>query len=541
MCKVSGMYEFTDQDAFLSRVAPRHWSFSRVLQTRLQGVSGDRHRVSGRDRMFNLRWLRLFSPRPEDADESVRTSRRHQYVTLVNVLCMGLIEYWQNMFHWRCWLAIWRKTSSTSMKNNCTFYNHTIAIHQNRQVADIIITCSSVSVRQLQGTFWIHRFNCLRHVCISILSVITNTYSEMFTEKEDDMQIQQAVHQRFGSVTDAVLYRRHSDETTREPWRDLDETKLSPQEMCDPTRPESGYVSDYVTDPRLQTSAATQNEIVSDDDSDEMMSLNPVHCSPTQDGQSNGGGYKFKNHIQHRYTVKDTIVSQATRPIPPPSSSLSSSLSSLSTLSSHYLPPENSSVDPARNEQTSSPGRCRNVTDSLEKPHSSGGKMLNEPSGVMPPLIGIDQSAIHGVDRISEVRGSGYNASRNGAVMTRPKTIADDTDNVPGFALHPSGSFYLPVVVPSDAVAVAMLNYSSMGLCHPVSINVRFGVPKPLDGAAERHSHRTPDGASTVAPQRSSEGSREISHCPSNNTGMFETQCNNAQRNVWSQRYITTG
>ena len=359
----------------------------------------------------------------------------------------------------------------------------------------------------------------------------------MFSEKEDEMQIQQDLHQRFGSVTDAVLNRRHSDETTREPWRDLDETKLSPQEMCDPTRPESGYVSDYVTDPRLQTSAAMQNEIVSDDDSDEMMSLNPVRCSPTQDGQSNGGGYKFKNHIQHRYTVKDTIVSQTTRQ-PPPPSSLSSSLSSLSTLSSHYLPPENISVDPARTEQTSSPGRCRNVTDSNEKPYSSG-KILNEPSGVMPPLIGIDQSAIHGVDRISEVGGSGHHVSHNGAVMTRPKT--DDTDNVPGFALHPSGSFYLPVVVPSEAVSVAMLNYSSMGLCHPVSINVRFGVPKPLDGATERHLPRTTDGTPTVAPQRSSEGSREISHCPSNNTGMFQTQCNNAQRNVWGQRYITTG
>ena len=375
-----------------------------------------------------------------------------------------------------------------------------------------------------------------------MLSILYNTDSEMFSEKEDDMHIQQDVHQRFGSVTDAVLYRRHSDETTREPWRDLDETKLSPQEMCDPTRPESGYVSDYVTDPRLQTSAATQNEIVSDDDSDEMMSLNPVRCSPTQDGQSNGGGYKFKNHIQHRYTVKDTIVSQTARPIPPPSSSLSSSLSSLSTLSSHYLPPENSSVglDPARNEQTSSPGRCRNVTDSHEKPYSSG-KILKEPSGVMPPLIGIDQGAVHAADRVSEVVSSGQHASRNGAVMTRPKTVADDTDNVPGFALHPSGSFYLPVVVLSEAVAAAMLNYSSMGLCHPVSINVRFGVPKPLDGATERHAHRTTDGASTVAPQRSSEGSREISLCPTDDRRMFPTQCNSAQRNAWGQRYITTG
>ena len=358
----------------------------------------------------------------------------------------------------------------------------------------------------------------------------------MFSEKEDDIQIQQDVHQRFGSVTDAVLYRRHSDDTTREPWRDLGETKLS-LDMSDPTRPESGYVSDYVTDPRLQTSAATQNETMSDDDSDEMMTLNPARCSPSHDGQSNGGGYKFKNHIQHRYTVKDTIVAQTTRQ-PPPPSSLSSSLSSLSTLSSHYFPPEGSSVDPARNEQTSSPGRCRNGTDSLEKSYSFG-KIQNEPSGVMPPLIGIDQDGVHGVDRIPEVGGPGYNTSHNSAGPNRPKTISGDTDNVPGFALHPSGSFYLPVVVPSEVVAVAMANYSSMGLCHPVNINVRFGVPKPLHGATERHSHRTSDGASTIA--RSSEGSCEISQCPTDNRRMVPTQCNNAQRNVWSQRYITTG
>ena len=345
------------------------------------------------------------------------------------------------------------------------------------------------------------------------------------------MRSAQAAHQRFGSVTDAILYRRHSDEQ-QDCGRD-DDTQLYRDDLA---RPESGYVSDYINDPRLQPDGVTQ--AASDGNTGDMAPLDLKRCSPPDAGHVNAGAYKFKNDIHHRFTADDAP--------PPPSSS---PLSSLSSLSSQYWSREGASGNSTRTdemvrEETNTSVRCCDVYDRHDLPYSPG-KLPNEPSSGMPSLIGVDQDGVHypvphptDVQRCDNLPDISDRAS-SPLAGDHTKTVADAAGNVPGFALHPSGSFYLPVVVPSQAVAVAMLDYSSMGLCHPVNIHVRFGVPRPLDGATERHSHRTSDDAPTVT--RSCDESREISRCPSDNGRMFMMQCDGAQRNAGQQPYIMTG
>ena len=353
---------------------------------------------------------------------------------------------------------------------------------------------------------------------------------------EDEMRSQQNAPQRFGSVTDAILYRRHSEDQGGL-GRDDDSGAQLYMPMSDPARPESGYVSDYVTDPRLQSDCGRPTG--ADGQDAEMVPLDLKRCSPQDAGQMNGGAYKFKNDMQNRFTPTDAP------PPPPPPPSSSSSLSSLSSLASQYWPRDGASGDVAKTDKMAGEERqCCGACDRREGAYC--GKLSTQPAPAMPPLIGVDQDGIHYPvgqsvdvqrcgDRLPDI-GRHSGADLPGEHST---AVAGATDSVPGFALHPSGSFYLPVAVPRAALAVALLDDSSTGLCHPVNIHVRFGMPKPLDGNTGRHSHLTPDGAPIVA--RSCDESREVSRFPDNSRAVFEMQCGGAQRNVGNRPYITTG
>ena len=53
----------------------------------------------------------------------------------------------------------------------------------------------------------------------------------------------------------------------------------------------------------------------------------------------------------------------------------------------------------------------------------------------------------------------------------------DPANSVPGFVLHPTGTYYIPVVSPVSQLMPYRQNYGTGGICHPISIPVNFGGP----------------------------------------------------------------
>jgi hypothetical protein len=74
----------------------------------------------------------------------------------------------------------------------------------------------------------------------------------------------------------------------------------------------------------------------------------------------------------------------------------------------------------------------------------------------------------------SSVSEGQSNNRRNGSVEVPSIDLAN---SVPGFALHPAGSYYIPVVTPVSQLMPFIRNYSPSGICHPISIPVNLGGP----------------------------------------------------------------
>ena len=56
--------------------------------------------------------------------------------------------------------------------------------------------------------------------------------------------------------------------------------------------------------------------------------------------------------------------------------------------------------------------------------------------------------------------------------LSTDKTPSEKT---PGFALHPSGSVYVPVALPTEPLLTSFEKCTGVGICHPISIPVDFG------------------------------------------------------------------
>ena len=88
--------------------------------------------------------------------------------------------------------------------------------------------------------------------------------------------------------------------------------------------------------------------------------------------------------------------------------------------------------------------------------------------------------------------GNGNSSSGNGhSISSSASSVSDGNGNgngnsmpsinlansVPGFALHPAGTYYIPVITPASQLMPFLQNYGSSGICHPISIPVNFGGP----------------------------------------------------------------
>ncbi len=59
-----------------------------------------------------------------------------------------------------------------------------------------------------------------------------------------------------------------------------------------------------------------------------------------------------------------------------------------------------------------------------------------------------------------------------------PTNSLDLTNSVPGFALHPSGTYYIPIITPASQLMPFLQNYCKQTtVCHPINISVNFGGP----------------------------------------------------------------
>ena len=171
-------------------------------------------------------------------------------------------------------------------------------------------------------------------------------------------------------------------------------------------------------------------------------------------GGQGGRAYKFKNDIRSRFCGSDE-----TNGIESDGESCSPSLSNDSSTSS---PPTDRCY--ARPASSFGDGRQREEQDG-----GNGGRSQSQ----------VPDSCTGG-----------------GLRSTSFSSVPDPDQFIPGFALHPEGSFYIPVVTPIDQLAPFLHNYSASGVvCHPVNIPVNFGGPfvsmrVPPAGASSTQFHK---------------------------------------------------
>lgn len=73
--------------------------------------------------------------------------------------------------------------------------------------------------------------------------------------------------------------------------------------------------------------------------------------------------------------------------------------------------------------------------------------------------------------------GNGQASGQNGRQANGEVPAMDLANSVPGFALHPAGTYYIPVITPVNQLMPFLQNYRSSGICHPISIPVNLGGP----------------------------------------------------------------
>ena len=144
---------------------------------------------------------------------------------------------------------------------------------------------------------------------------------------------------------------------------------------------------------------------------------------------SRGSSYKFKNHIKLRFSADEDTEKHS---------------------------PEAISRD-SRKQQTD----CKPQIFNRDLPMGSV-TVTNISAPLTPPNSASPASSVH-----AEPKG-------------RPEQEMDNSNKVPGFALHPTGTFYIPVVISMSQIMpyLSFISASALsGICHPISIPVVFSGP----------------------------------------------------------------
>lgn len=174
--------------------------------------------------------------------------------------------------------------------------------------------------------------------------------------------------------------------------------------------------------------------------------------------------------------------------------------------SSHHTAPTSESSHVARSESDSSRGsstyKFKNhiklrFTADEEDGERSLQDMMTPASSPVVKDIPINSSATS-MDLNSSADASGSLSRNSSPIKEDNCKVQDSATNVPGFALHPSGTHYFPVVMGTSHIQ-PYLNFSSStavsSVCHPISIPVVFSGPTFMSGDCNGSSASGPTPA----------------------------------------------
>ena len=205
----------------------------------------------------------------------------------------------------------------------------------------------------------------------------------------------------------------------------------------------------------------------------------PKECAEKRDSRDSdtsskqGSGYKFKNYIKLRFTNDASSKSEQDGP-------------------------QNDNVSVSSNEDSDVVDKKK--TGNLQ---SSWSESASSPY----PASEYSSNSGNGSNVSSSNRGSASPALAKSSSRHRSKQVSqsgspgedrtiksqDGASNVPGFALHPSGTYYIPIVINPEHLLPYLQQCDSvpnaMNIFHPISIHVNFGggqfVPYQVLGQLE--------------------------------------------------------
>ncbi|ELU02556.1 hypothetical protein CAPTEDRAFT_196737 [Capitella teleta] len=202
------------------------------------------------------------------------------------------------------------------------------------------------------------------------------------------------------------------------------------------------------------TTDSMQNSIPMNMDRDGLMSVEQSGTETSsseerrQDNFRNPSNYKFKNDIKLRFSADMLIGGKETR----------GRTGSMISQDDQDCKMKEGTTSLSSSDTTSYPGSDFSSNGNGSSRNSSNGNLISS-------CASSDSSSLNG----------GQTNSQSNPNVEVP--ALDLANSVPGFALHPAGAYYIPVVTPVSQLMPFIQNYSPSGICHPISIPVNLGGP----------------------------------------------------------------